>query len=127
MSAVRRQVSAPVYRFGFSCKRVQFRCALYIQYFHTPSLSTMYIYRGKLDFWPSHLQTATNEGITTIFPSQFRLGDPVYICWQWSTLGKVTNVPCWITGTIDSVANSGTDGNKIGFYGGDYRFDTTIP
>ena len=86
----------------------------------------MYIYRGKLDFEPSHLQTATYEGITTIFPSQFCLGDPVYICWQWTMLGKITNVPCWLTGIIDSAANSDSDGNKIGFYGGDYRFDTTI-
>ena len=92
-----------------------------------PSLSTMYIYRGKLDFSPSHQQTATYEGITTIFPSEFRLGDPVYTFWQWSTLGKITNMPCWLTGTIDSVDNSDTDGNKIGFYGGNYRCDTTMP
>jgi hypothetical protein len=89
----------------------------------------MYIYRGKLDFAPSDLQNATYEAITIMFPSEFRLGDLVYTCWQWSTLGKTTNVPCWITGIIDSVDNSDTDGNKIGFYGGNYRFDhdTTIP
>ena len=87
----------------------------------------MYIYRGKLDFSPSNSQNATNEAITTIFPSHFRLGDPVYACWQWSALGRSKNVPCWITGTIDSVTNSDTDGNRIGFYGGDYRFDTMIP
>ena len=34
-------------------------------------------------------------------------------------------MPCWLTGTIDSVANYDIDGNKIGFYGGsNYRFDT---
>jgi hypothetical protein len=86
----------------------------------------MYIYRGKLNFSPSDSQSATNEGITIIFPSEFRLGDPVYTCWQWSTLDNWTNMPCWLTGTIDSVANCDTDGNKIGFYGGsDCRFDTT--
>jgi len=83
----------------------------------------MYIYRGKLDFSPNDSQDATNEGITIIFPSEFRLGDPIYTCWQWSTLGKMTNVPCWLTSIIDSVDNSDTDVNKIGFYSGDYRFD----
>jgi len=83
----------------------------------------MYIYRGKLDFSPSDSQNAINEAITIIFPSESRLGDPVYTCWQWSTLGKITNVPCWLTSIIDSVANLGTGVNKIGFYGGDYRFD----
>jgi hypothetical protein len=87
----------------------------------------MYIYRGKLDFSPSDSQNAKNEGITTIFPSGFHLGDPVYTCWQWSTLGKIKNVPCWLAGIIDSVDNLGTGDNEIGFYGGDYRFDTTIP
>ena len=36
-------------------------------------------------------------------------------------------MPCWLTGIIDSVDNSDTDGKKIGFYGGHYRFDTTLP
>ena len=67
------------------------------------------------------------EGITTIFPLQFHLGDPIYTCWQWMMLGKIKNVPCWLTGIIDSVDNSDTDGNKIGFYGGDYRFNTMAP
>jgi hypothetical protein len=35
-------------------------------------------------------------------------------------------MPCWLTSTIDSLANFDTDGNKIGFYSGsDCRFDTT--
>ena len=85
----------------------------------------MYIYRGKLNFSPSNSQNATYEAITIMFPSKFRLGDPVYTCWQWSTSGNRTNIPCWLTGTIESVANSDTDGNKLGFHGGsDYRFDT---
>ena len=85
----------------------------------------MYIYRGKLNFSPSDSQNATNEAITIMFPSKFLLGDPVYTCWQWSALGRSKNVPCWITSTIDSVSDSDTDGNKIGFYGcSDYRFDT---
>ena len=32
-------------------------------------------------------------------------------------------MPCLLSGIIDSVDNSGTDGNKISFNGGDYRFD----
>ena len=85
----------------------------------------MYIYRGKLDFSPSQSQTATNEGITIIFPSEFRLGDPVYTCWQWSTSDDKTNIPCWLTGAINLVANFDT-GKKIGYSGGsDCRFDTT--
>ena len=87
----------------------------------------MYIYRGKLDFAPSDSQNATYEAITTMFPSEFRLGNPVYTCWQWSAFGGSKNVPCWLTGIIDSVDNSDTDGKKIGFYGGHYRFDTTLP
>ena len=89
----------------------------------------MHIYRGKLDFWLSNLKHATNEGITIMFRSSgFRLGDPVYTCWQWSASGNSTNVPCWLTCTIDSVPTSDTDGNEIGFhYGSDYRFVSMRP
>ena len=88
----------------------------------------MYIYRGKLDFWLSNSKHATNEGIAIMFPSEFRLGDSVYTCWQWSASGDRTNVPCWLTGTIDSVTISDTGNNEIGFYyGSDYRFDAMRP
>ena len=93
----------------------------------SPSLLTMYIYRGKLFFSPSDSQNATYEGITIMFPSGFHLGDPVYTCWQWTESGNSANVPCWLTGTIES-ANSDIDDNKITFYGGScYWFDTTTP
>ena len=90
----------------------------------------MYIYRGKLDFWLSGSKHATNEGITIMFPSgsEFHSGDPVYTCWQWSTSGNSTNVPCWLTGTIDLAPSSDTDGKEIGFYyGSDYRFVSMRP
>ena len=88
----------------------------------------MYIYRGKLDFWSSNLKHATNEGITVMFPSEFRVGDPVYTCWQWSASGNSTNVPCWLTGTIDSASFLDIGKNEIGFYyGSDYRFDAMRP
>jgi hypothetical protein len=80
----------------------------------------MYIYRGKLDFWLSNSKHATNEGITIMFPSEFRLGDPIYTCWQWSTSGNSTNVPCWLTGTIDSVTTDDIGNKEIGFYYGSY-------
>ena len=84
----------------------------------------MYIYRGKLDFWLRNSKHATDEGITIMFPSEFRLGDPVYTCWQWSASEDKTNVPCWLTGTIDSVTISDNGNKEISFYyGSDYRFD----
>ncbi|KAF9061020.1 hypothetical protein BDP27DRAFT_1370040 [Rhodocollybia butyracea] len=46
------------------------------------AVSRMNTYRGKLnfDFGP----VAKNEGITVVFPLQFRIGDPVYTISQWT-------------------------------------------
>ena len=88
----------------------------------------MFIYRGKLNFSPSNSKNAIYEGITIMFPSEIRSGDPIYTCWQWSTSGNSTNVPCWLTGTIDSVTISDIGRNEIGFYyGSDYRSDAMRP
>lgn len=95
--------------------------------FERTCLSTMYIYRGKLDLSINPSQMADNEGITIMFPtSGFHLGDPVYTCGQWSKSGNETNVLCWRTGTIDSVTVFGTT-RQIGYYydNNDYRYDTT--
>lgn len=77
----------------------------------------MLIYRGKLSMY----QYAVNEGITLIFPSELRLGDPVYICWQWTkTTTGATNKPAFYVNIIDETTVRSNTVSHLGFSGGDY-------
>jgi len=81
----------------------------------------MYIYRGKLVI----KEWTENEGITVIFPSEFRLGDPVYTCWQWKGSPE-KNISAFYTGTIDELTVTSKD-RRIGFYlGEEYSFSATF-
>ncbi len=79
----------------------------------------MYIYRGKLNF----NELVENEGITVVFPLEFRIGDPVYSIWQWTKTNEgAEKENSFYSGTVDALTV--TDPKKIGFnYDTVYAFD----
>ncbi|KAK0507421.1 hypothetical protein JMJ35_010459 [Cladonia borealis] len=87
----------------------------------------MHIYRGKVQY-VGDKEAAHLEQLTIILLTSFGLGEPVYICWQWTKATDAdgdskTNVIAQQFGTINSVQPDGDD-IRIDFYSnGDYLFE----
>ncbi|KAK3337260.1 hypothetical protein B0T19DRAFT_412008 [Cercophora scortea] len=90
----------------------------------------MHIYRGKMQFVGDDAG-AYQEQLTLVILTSFHLGEPVYLCWQWTRVTDGDQVKNKVIaqefGTISSVEPDGDD-VRIGFYSnGDYLFAALVP
>jgi hypothetical protein len=90
----------------------------------------MYIYRGKITLQEEN-QVANSEDLTVIFFTSIELGQPVYACWQWTTVTSAdqktqTNVTVEQSGIIDDTKpNDNGTITIVMFNGADYTFEAT--